>query len=233
MEKNNKNTDPVLQHDIFNIISIFIIIMLDFQYLCYATEIDKIGTHEIGNNYSYMGNLLISTFSIYMLVDTLWIAIQPKCVLSNPVALIVHHIASFLFLSIPYFESQFLWHAAITLFVEVNTFLLIVRRRAPLNSLIYSILDYSFLLTWMTLRLVVFPILVVFFAYEYIRFTYDHKNGNCFNIMLLAPLLQSILTLLGFKWTFDMVRKMITKFNDNLGKEKSQKKIVSIQTTSK
>lgn len=214
--------DPVFVHDMFNIFSILGIIFLDFQYLYHATDWNKIGTSELGRDHNHMGYTLLSTFSIYMLIDTVWIAVQPKCVLSNPTALIVHHIASFVFLSVPFFEEQFQWHGALNLFVEVNTFFLILRRQAAPESFLYTLLDYCFLSTWIFLRLVIFPTVVVFFSYEYLRFTRNHSEGNWFNIMLLAPILQIILTLLGFKWTYDMLLKMASKAAK---KELSQKQI--------
>lgn len=203
--------DAVFVHDVFNIIAIFGIIVLDFQYLYHATEWNKIGTSDLGSDYSHMGFTLLATFSFYMLIDTIWIALQPKCVLSNPTALIVHHVASFVFLSVPFYEKQFQWHGALNLFVEVNTFFLILRRQASPTSLTYTILDYCFLSTWIFLRLVIFPTLVIFFSYEYLRFTHVDSKGSWVNIMLLAPILQSILTLLGFKWTYDMLIKIASK----------------------
>lgn len=211
MQKQVQKVDPVFVHDVFNIFAILGIIFLDFQYLYNATDWSKVGTSELGSGHYDMGHTLIMTFSVYMLIDTIWIAVQPKCVLSNPTALIVHHIASFVFLSIPFYERQFQWHGALNLFVEVNTFFLILRRQAPPSSMLYTILDNCFLATWIFLRLVVFPTLVVFFSFEYYRFTHDHSGGNWINIMLLAPILQSILTLLGLKWTYDMLRKMASK----------------------
>jgi hypothetical protein len=214
--------DPVFAHDMFNIVSIFFIILLDFRYLVHATDLDKIGTSDLGNEYSYMGHTLLSVFSIYMLIDTIWIAFQPKCVLSSPMALIAHHIASFAFLSIPFFEEQFQWHGALNLFVEINTFFLILRRHAPPASSLYHVLDLCFYFSWISLRLVVFPIVVVFFCYEYVRFTRDHSDNNWYNIMLLAPILQLILTLLGFKWTYDLAAKYYVK-SAKLASQKSEK----------
>jgi hypothetical protein len=209
---------PVFIHDLYNIFSIFGIIFLDFQYLYHSTTWSKIGTSELGNDSHDMGYYLLGIFSIYLFIDTIWIAVQPKCVLSNPTALIIHHIASFVFLSIPFFEKQFYWHGALNLFVEVNTFFLILRRLVTLDSTLYVLLDRCFLATWIVLRLVVFPIVVVFFSYEYIRFTKE-CNGNWMNIMILAPILQSILTLLGFKWTYDMVLKMSKRSDSQKGKK--------------
>lgn len=203
--------DPVFAHDMFNIVSIFFIILLDFRYLFHATDWNKIGTSDLGSEYSLMGHTLLSVFSIYMLIDTIWIAVQPKCVLSSPMALIAHHIVSFVFLSIPFFEEQFQWHGALNLFVEINTFILILRRHAPPASSLYHVLDCCFFISWLLLRLVVFPIVVVFFCYEYLRFTRDHSDNKWYNIMLLAPILQLILTFLGFKWTYDLFAKYYLK----------------------
>jgi hypothetical protein len=186
-----KKCDKVFLHDMFNILSLIVIVYHDIQYLYLTTIWDHIGTLELGREQKDLASTLFFLFFIYIVVDTLWIAIIPSCVLSSPMALIVHHLFTFLFLLIPYYVAQFHWHGAISIFVEVNVLFLVSRRQFPQNTLMYRILDAVFLLTWFTFRLVVFPFLFFFYSYEYARYS-EQLEGNWrwANIVLLAPALQ-------------------------------------------
>jgi TLC domain len=186
-----KKYDKVFLHDMFNILSLIVIVYHDVQYLYLTTIWDHIGTLELGREQRDLASTLFFLFFIYIVVDTLWIAIIPSCVLSSPMALIVHHLFTFLFLLIPYYVAQFHWHGAISIFVEVNVLFLVSRRQFSQSTLMYRILDAVFLLTWFTFRLVVFPFLFFFYSYEYVRYS-EQLEGKWrwANIVLLAPALQ-------------------------------------------
>ena len=53
-------------------------------------------------------------------VDTIWIVIQPSCVLAGVPALVAHHTATLLFALVPYLEPRYHWHLTVTLAVEVS-----------------------------------------------------------------------------------------------------------------
>lgn len=180
----------------FNILSLIAIVYHDVQYLYLTTIWDHLGTLELGRDQRDLASTLLFLFFIYIVIDTLWIAIIPSCVLSSPMALIVHHLFTFLFLLIPYYVAQFQWHGAVSIFVEVNVLFLVSRRQFSQNTLMYRILDGIFLLTWFSFRLVVFPFLFFFYSYEYARYS-EQLEGKWrwANIVLLAPALQVIFTL--------------------------------------
>ena len=179
----------VFIHDLFNLISLIVIISNDVRYLCKATHWDHLGTSDLGKAHVDLANTLLLLFFAYIVIDTVWIAIVPSCVLSSPIALIVHHLLTFLFLLVPYSVPQFHWHGAVSIFVEVNVFFLVSRRQFLQGSLLYKILDFFFHLTWFSFRLVVFPFLLVFYSYEYAR--YSRQLGGVWpNIVVIAPVLQ-------------------------------------------
>ena len=183
-----KNTN-VLVHDLFNLISLVVIIIADVRYLYAATNWDHLGTSDLGKGYVDLANILLSLFFAYIIIDTVWIVVVPSCVLSSPIALIVHHFLTFLFLLVPYFVPQFHWHGAISIFVEINVFFLVFRRQFAQGSMIHKILDFFFQLTWFSFRLVVFPFLLVFYSLEYMRYSRE-LGGIWLNIVVIAPVLQ-------------------------------------------
>ena len=179
----------VFIHDLFNLISLVVIIFNDVQYLYKATHWDHLGTSDLGKAHADLANTLLLLFFGYIAIDTIWIAIVPSCVLSSPIALIVHHLLTFLFILVPYVVPQFHWHGAVSIFVEVNVFFLVSRRQFLQGSLLYKILDFFFHLTWFSFRLVVFPFLLVFYSYEYMRYS-QQLGGMWLNIVVIAPVLQ-------------------------------------------
>ena len=98
---------------------------------------------------------------------------------------------------------------AVTLLVEVNTLFLTLKRNVPNSSFVFKVLNILFYFTWISLRLICFPILVVFFYQEWRR--YSKAIGTDFNFILLAPIFQFLITALSFKWTYDMVMKQVFK----------------------
>lgn len=163
----------------------------------------------------YQGTTLIKSTLGYLLLDTAWILMQPKCVPSGPSVLIVHHIATIVFISIPLLEPRYIWHGALVLLVEVNTLCLVARRRLPRRSWLHGLANAVFYSTWVVMRLFVFPLLVYLFYMEYVTYTHEQAAGNWVNIVLLGPVLQTLLTLLGFKWTFDMLMKQLRGSHHN------------------
>ena len=184
-----KKFGSIFVHDMFNIFSLIGIITIDIQYLYRSTIWNHVGTEELGSSEIPLATTLLFTFLAYVVIDTIWIAAKPTCVLSNPNALIIHHFFTFAFLLVPYYVPQFHWHGAISIFVELNVIFLVSRRHFQQDGLVYKILDSLFLITWFLFRIVVFPILLIFYSYEYVR--YSHYLGNeWLNIVLLAPILQ-------------------------------------------
>lgn len=184
-----KSYDKVFTHDMFNVISLVLIIFHDVRYLYNATIWNHLGTPDLGKDHVELASALLFIFFIYVVIDTLWIALIPSCVLSSAKALIIHHLFTFLFLLLPYYIVQFHWHGAVSIFVEINVFFLVSRRQFLPSTVMYKLLDFLFLLTWFFFRLLLFPVLLVFYSYEYRRYSLQ-LGGKWFNIVLLAPGLQ-------------------------------------------
>jgi hypothetical protein len=195
----------VKMHDMFNIIVLAIIVGIDINYLWKATDVSKIGTDQIGEDYYDLSKILLVSFTIYLLVDFCWILIVPKCVMSNPYGLLVHHIACLLLILFPWNHNEFAWHAAANISVEINTLFLTLRRNAVQNSKLYHFYTVMFYISWVFLRLILYPILVVFFYFEYLR--YSKSVDSYYNPLIGAPLLQGAITSLSIVWTVDMILK--------------------------
>ena len=181
----------IFVHDMFNILSLLGIITIDIEYLYRSTIWDHMGTKELGSSEISLAKTFMSIFLIYIVIDTIWIAAKPTWVLSSPYALIIHHFFTFAFLLVPHYVPQFHWHGAVSVFVELNVILLASRWHFHQDGIVYKILDSLFLTTWFLFRIIVFPVLLIFYSYEYIR--YSDSLGNVWlNIVLFAPILQVI-----------------------------------------
>lgn len=198
-------TKEVRRHDQFNIVALSIIVFFDVSYLILTTDIKKIGTDELGLDYYPIFLALITSFTLYLIIDVFYVLYQPSCVLGPPKGIIIHHILTLGQLVIPWLNQQLSWHLAITLSVEINSLVMTLRRNSHKDSINYKILNVLFYITWFLFRLVLFPILSVFFYYEYIRCA--AKLGY-YNTMAVGFISQSLLTLMSFRWTYDIYMKI-------------------------
>jgi hypothetical protein len=192
-------------HDCFNIIYLSIICLVNSFYLFNATEFSKFGTNELGSDSKELFSMLISLFVVYVISDTIWVLFIPSSVLSNPKSIVIHHCVTLFLTSAPLIYPQFAWHASICIIVELNTLLLTSRRNVDKDGLLFKVLNFLFYFSWMVLRLILFPILLVFYSSEYFR--HSRLVGTYWNIIIFSPILHSIITLLSFKWTIDMLWK--------------------------
>mmetsp|Transcript_11522 Transcript_11522/g.29993 ORF Transcript_11522/g.29993 Transcript_11522/m.29993 type:complete len:129 (+) Transcript_11522:498-884(+) len=102
------------------------------------------------------------------------------------------------------------WAAAIAqalcLLVEVNTFFLILRRlwHVPPVSI-------CFYLTWIGIRLVLYPYLIWEFALLYAD---KVRQGQWLHPFFFCPAFQTMLTLLNVKWTIDLVQRKLKTLRD-------------------
>ena len=163
----------IFVHDMFNILSLLGIITIDIEYLYRSTIWDHMGTEELGSSEISLAKTFMSIFLIYIVIDTIWIAAKPTWVLSSPYALIIHHFFTFAFLLVPHYVPQFHWHGAVSVFVELNVILLASRWHFHQDGIVYKILDSLFLTTWFLFRIIVFPVLLIFYSYEYIRYSHS------------------------------------------------------------
>lgn len=128
-------------------------------------------------------------------------------------SLILHHVGTYALVLLPTFRPYYHYHMGLCLLVEFNTLTLVCRRHTTTGSSAYNILNFLFYLSWIVLRLILFPFLTYFFLVEYIR-DEDTRKGNYFNQVLTAPTLQLILTSLSVMWTVDLIKKMFKTDKD-------------------
>jgi hypothetical protein len=192
-------------HDLFNITALSIITLLSLSYLIQATEYSNLGTAQIGSEYYDSGAFLHRVFAVYVLFDSIWITLLPQSVPGSPWGIVAHHIVCLFLISIPLVVPQFLWHGAVSMSVEINTVFLTLRRNVLLNSPAYHISNCLFYATWALLRLILFPLLAVFFYFEYVR--YSGECGTYQNVLAFSFLLQGLIAAMGYKWTYEMLCK--------------------------
>lgn len=197
----------VKPHDYWNILALAVLICIDVYYLSMSTSMEDIGTPRLGASHLGVFNVFYALFMLYLVVDTIWIIVIPNCTVTDRMPIIVHHVLTGVYAMIPAADSQFSWHMAVVLLVEINTLFLTWKRNVSKDSLLHFLLNLAFYLTWVGMRLIGFPILVVFLYYEWQRYTI--LKGTPFNCVLLAPIFQALVTALSFKWTYDMARKML------------------------
>ena len=102
---------------------------------------------------------------VYMLIDGLWIVAQPSTVKAWR-TLLVHHVATILLLIHPLTHAAHLKYVAWLCVVEVNTFLLVLRRHVRRSVWI----EAAFAASWVAIRAVWFPYVAVhllFYAGEW------------------------------------------------------------------
>lgn len=189
-------------HDLFNFI---ILIPLNLFNLM---------NWKFKNGIIIFDNTYFSKFRIccylYFFIDTIWIWFFPKCVRS-PRLLYFHHVLAFAAIY-GLKNIEFQKFTSLSLLVEINTWFLITRRLFNNDyfirynkynniGIIYNIqikiTSIGFYTSWIITRLGIMP----YVCYHIFRFLYYKKIF----INLVAFIFQSIFTLLGFKWTYDLI----------------------------
>ena len=138
----------------------------------------------------------------------------PHCV-KSPGVILQHHIATLLYLTIPYVHPEDGWLMGSCLSVEINTWLLIARRvfnkqgigpwiiNLSCVSIRIKLISILFYVTWIGIRCCIYPsIMTILWSLWYSHWM---KTGNIVNShYFLALVLHSVFCLLNFKWTFDL-----------------------------
>ena len=150
-------------------------------------------------------------FFVYLIVDTLVIVCFPSCVVNDPKGIVLHHILLIPLCIIVNYASIVRYHIIlmIGLTTEINTFFIILRRQLLVNSFSYKLCNLSFYITWILLKLILFPIVTLMCLYEYCLVSIVMKSRM--NFMMLAPILMCSLTVLTYKWTYNLLSKKSKK----------------------
>ena len=211
-----------LIHDLFNLFSLSFIIYLvainwNIQFINYYYF--PILTYD-GLYFFYLWKSTL----IYFIFDLLWIILKPESV-KNPKIIIFHHIITLLSIMVPFYRYyQCGKLMSICLTVEINTLLLTARRLlVPYNNyseynkiinIIQSFISFNFYLSWIFIRLIMFPIIALevykFWNQEYLVTKYV---VNIYSYPLIS---QTFLCLLNYKWTFDLIRTKLKNKDKSL-----------------
>lgn len=194
-------------HDNFNIVMLSFIIIFILIYLLQTTELSNCGIPRVNAGEE---NELIFTYTIlfifYLIVDIIWVILEPNSVKASPISIIIHHIFALIISPIPYLIPKFRRHFAGVSLSEINTFFLILRRNTEKDSFSYNLCHYLFLISWIIFRIIMLPVITYFLIFEY---TNHSSEINCFyNIRAIPPLLTGALTLMSFYWTYDIIAKL-------------------------
>ena len=156
--------------------------------------------------------------ALYFIIDLLWILAVPRCV-KSPSTIVQHHLATLLYIVIPYVHSSVQWGMGACLMVEINTWFLIARRLMNRQGFSPWTIDVSclsvrvkrisicFYTTWIVVRCGVYPALLI----PFFKAWQDHSaaGGTPLNLIALCFPLHSCFCILNMKWTYDLLMSKI------------------------
>ena len=192
-------------HDHFNILCLVIIVWVDIKYLCQS--FGAFGVPQVKSEDEELASVrfVLKVFSLYLVLDTLWVAMFPRCIPSKPMEIIGHHLVTLLYVYFPWYYREFGVPCACDCLVEINTLCIVLRRNMPDGSLLQWVFDMAFLGTWAFFRLVLFPYVLYTTISQYLR--HSAQVGSFANVMIMGPVFQGLLTVMGLYWTALLVAK--------------------------
>ncbi len=125
--------------------------------------------------------------------------------------ILLHHLFTIIFCICPLIDNKFEKYLGVLLLVELNTFLIVLKRWLVKGSLGGQLCGGLFYLTWVSFRLIMFPVMIVVFTKDY--YAYSSIHGTHYNMVVIGPLMMTALTALGIKWTADLFLKKVPHKN--------------------
>ena len=180
------------RHDLCNLVVLPLIITTNLAYLIAIYHYGSNNTDVVDDLY----DLMFYTFSLYLTLDCIWLLLKPASV-ASPTLIILHHIVSIAGWISPYFDKEIRPWAAAAIIVEINTFFLILRRNVKPSWL----LDNCFLISWVSLRLCVYPYIAFGYYSQFSSLIYPFNGYNLSYLCLLS------LIILNGKWSYDLYKK--------------------------
>jgi len=206
----------VLYHDVFSALSLCVVLFYDVLFLLQCFGAPLLGIRPADSSeHLQNGRVILKVLGAYLAIDTLWVALVPTCVPSEPVLVIVHHVVILMYGYFPWNYSAFGVPCACAALVELNTLFLLLRRNMPHGSLAKRLCHWIFLATWVVFRLMLFPIVLVIVVQQYLE--YSNAHGSHVNVMAMGPIFQGLLTGMSIWWTAALVRKL--KMSDKMGEK--------------
>jgi hypothetical protein len=219
-------------HDFFNLIVLIPIVVLDilnwnWQKLNASIIFGK--KSSIPFEMAFAGeyfDIFFNMFTGYIIIDSLWIVLDPRSV-KSPSMILKHHIAVLLYLIIPTLYPKLNFMMAILVSVELNTWFLIARRvynkqglkpwkvRIPILPAIHiKFLSICFYASWFAIRVVLYPY-VYYIFYRMWNGTYLIQNDIPLWAMGASIIFHTGLCFLNCSWTLDLCRSKLRQWNYN------------------
>jgi TLC domain len=175
----------------------------------------------------------------YFIFDLLWIVILPICV-KSPSVIIQHHVAVLIYILIPYLHPNVRYCMGACMTVEINTWFLIARRvfnkqgfppwtLIELNSWLsirVKVISIFFYLTWICIRCLLYPILLIPFYQHW--YAYTKVSGTPFNILLPSIPLHGAFCLLNLKWSYELLMSKLRYFRRQRILHKQQRRAAAL-----
>jgi hypothetical protein len=206
-------------HDFFNLVALlclnlFNILNWNWDEIFSATRNTKIEELWTGEYFQ----LFFYVTLFYFVVDLLWVFVIPSCV-KSPATILQHHVATLLYMLVPYYYEPARWCMGACMIVEINTWFLIARRVFNKQGFPPWIIDLSFVsirvklisiffyVTWIAIRCILYPYLLWHFTLNWLDLS--RKTGTKINPLLVAVPLQTCFCLLNLRWTYDLLMSKI------------------------
>ena len=208
-------------HDFFNLIVLVPVVMLNILnwnwdiLLDFSNKDEHISDAWTGEWFSLFWWVTLS----YFIIDMVWVAWIPSCV-KSPGTIIKHHIATLLYLMIPFLQPHLRWFMGACMSVEVNTWFLIARRMfnkqgfspwviqlpgtvSPVFSIRIKFISIFFYTTWVSIRCILYPFLLWHFGASYVQ---EFKANNpIWNWFIVVLPIHSMFCMLNIRWTYDLL----------------------------
>lgn len=206
-------------HDFFNLIILIPVVVLNALNWNWDILLSFSGGKSLEDAWTGDWNNIFYNFTLfYFGLDLIWVMLVPHCV-KSPFTIIVHHILCITYCSLPLFIPKTYYIMGLCMSVEANTWFLIARRvfnkqgfspwtisLPPLFSIRVKLISIFFYLTWVLIRIIVYPSVV----FKLINL-YDlhRKNKYIAKYCLVATMFQLALCFLNLKWTRDLAMAKI------------------------
>ena len=222
LPNHDTNDDARDLHDFFNLICLVPVVVLNVLNWNWDILLDWSGGKNSNKTLqdSWTGEWFPSFYAItvgYFLADLLWVLSIPQCV-KSPGVIIQHHIATLLYLIIPYkYPAETGWIMGACLCVEINTWLLIARRVFNKQGFGPWVINFScfhlriklisilFYITWFVIRCYIYPNIMVILCKLWWK-CFKETGHVIYQKYSFSIVLHSVFCVLNFKWTFDLFR---------------------------
>ena len=184
-----------------------------WQLLLNNGEVERAWLNDLltGEDWFSFDNLFLFGLT-YFIIDVLWILLQPEA-FKIPISIMLHHGVVLLYLCFLYISPQYYWFMGACLFVELNTWIMIVRRlmfrfQLPQSISIHTFVEAIFYLTGMA-RVIWFVYLLRYEIYVYGRDA--HMFESPYNIIFWGIVNQTGLVLMSLHYAGTMAMNLLKK----------------------